>query len=325
MKWTAALFCMAISTAVSGADYDPEKRAQELTEAFYSGRTDEVWNAMEVPMQQAMGSQESLHAFYEQVTQQLGGETQLVSEKIVETQGYHVYQRISQFSKISDQIMTQWALNAEGLVGGFFVRPMKQEASNAYENYQTLTALELPFEGEWYVFWGGRDAEHNYHVYHNDQRYAYDFLVVKGGKSHTGTGTDNVDYHCWGQSILAPAAGQVVMAVNNLPDNPPGEMDPGNPAGNHVVIDHQNGEYSLLAHLQQGSVTVEAGNSVTSGQKLGLCGNSGNTTEPHLHYHLQNSPQFGQGHGLPAPFNHYKQDGQSVDRGEPIKGQSISR
>ena len=62
------------------------------------------------------------------------------------------------------------------------------------------------------------------------------------------------------------------------------------PAGNHVVLDLGNGEYALLAHLQRGSVRVEAGDRVRAGDVLGLTGNSGNSSEPHLHFHVQDRP-----------------------------------
>ena len=99
-------------------------------------------------------------------------------------------------------------------------------------------------------------------------------------------------------------------------------MDRANPVGNHVVIDH-GGEFSFLAHLRQGSVSVKAGDRVSAGQPLGRCGNSGNTTMPHLHYHLQTTAVFAQGAGLPAQFNDYRADGQRVARGEPQRGEHL--
>ena len=93
--------------------------------------------------------------------------------------------------------------------------------------------------------------------------------------------------------------------------------------GNHVIIDHQNGEYSFLAHFKQGSIAVEMGDVVKTGHLLGLCGNSGNSTEPHLHYHLQTAPTYHEGAGLPAQFRDYVADGKSVARGEPVKGQRV--
>jgi murein DD-endopeptidase MepM/ murein hydrolase activator NlpD len=125
--------------------------------------------------------------------------------------------------------------------------------------------------------------------------------------------------------VLAPAAGRVVSAVGDVADNPrPGQKIAGAPApGNHVVIDHGKGEHSLVAHFRQGSLAVREGQKVKAGQLLGLCGNSGNSSQPHVHYHLQTGKRFGEGLGLPAFFNGYEADGEPVARGEPQRGQVV--
>src|SRR3546814_2633745 len=90
------------------------------------------------------------------------------------------------------------------------------------------------------------------------------------------------------------------------------------------MLDLGHGEYAMLAHLRRGSVAVEAGQQVAAGDELGRCGNSGNTSEPHLHLHLQDAPKFGEGNGLPVFFEHYTANGQAVERGEPVKGQTVA-
>ena len=120
------------------------------------------------------------------------------------------------------------------------------------------------------------------------------------------------DYAGWGRPILAPAAGTVIQARNDRPDQPKdGESDPayyapeypdGGDVGNHVVIDHGHGEFSLLAHLRSGSVRVRPGERVTQGQQLGELGNSGDSTGPHLHYQLQDGPRWEFADGLPVRF-----------------------
>jgi murein DD-endopeptidase MepM/ murein hydrolase activator NlpD len=175
------------------------------------------------------------------------------------------------------------------------------------------------------VVWGGKTMEQNYHVIARDQRFAYDILMTKGGATHEGDGRKLTDYYCYLQPIVAPAAGTVVTAVDGIPDQAPGEMNPAQKAGNHVILDHGNGEYSLLAHLHRGSVRVKPGQKIAEGDTLGLCGNSGNTSEPHLHYHLQNGPTFGDADGLPAQFVDYVADDKPVARGIPVHGQIVRR
>ena len=123
-----------------------------------------------------------------------------------------------------------------------------------------------------------------------DQRHAWDILVWRNGGTHRGDGKRLTDYWAFGRPILAPAPARVIEAVDGLPDNVPGHMDPQHAAGNHVVLDLGHGEYALIAHLRHGSVAVKVGDRVRTGQLLGRCGNSGNTSEPHVHFHVQDGP-----------------------------------
>jgi hypothetical protein len=95
------------------------------------------------------------------------------------------------------------------------------------------------------------------------------------------------------------------------------------PLGNHIILDHGNGEHSFLAHLRKGSVRIAVGDTVAAGIVVGECGNSGNSSEPRLRDHLQTTPVFGRGEGLPAQFRGYVADGEPVERGEPVPGQRI--
>jgi murein DD-endopeptidase MepM/ murein hydrolase activator NlpD len=165
----------------------------------------------------------------------------------------------------------------------------------------------------------------NYHAEAADQRFAYDFLVVRDGRTHSGDPLRNDSYFCFGQPVLAPGSGTVVRAANRVADNVPGEMNAEQPLGNHVIIDHGPGEFSFLVHLQRGSVAVQPGQRVQSGEVVGRCGNSGHSSEPHLHYHLQNTAEFQRGEGLPAQFLDYQANGALVTRGEPTRGQVVSQ
>ena len=97
---------------------------------------------------------------------------------------------------------------------------------------------------------------------------------------------DPAVYTIFGDTIYAPCAGRVVTAVDGLEDLPVPQNDREHMAGNHVVLDC-SGVWILLGHMQQGTVAVDAGESVETGTPLGLVGNSGNSDEPHLHIHAQ--------------------------------------
>lgn len=204
-----------------------------------------------------------------------------------------------------------------------FLNLTKQLAPTRFADYQTHAALQLPFDGEWYVLWGGRSVGQNRHAVAGDQRFAYDFLVLRDRRSFSGGGEENCEYYCFGQPVYAPAAGVVIDVIDSIPDNLPGVMNPALPAGNCVILDHGESEFSVLAHLQESSPKLRKGETVRAGDLLGLCGNSGNSSEPHLHYHLQNSPTLLRAEGLPAQFLGYMANRQPVSRGEPAAGQMI--
>jgi hypothetical protein len=306
------------------ADEETLELGRELTADFQKGRMQELWDRMTEEMRQAIGGPDALGEVRATLDGQSGAEAAVLAEDVTETQGLRVYQRIAEHTEGDAPIVTQFALDADGRIAGFFVRPQAQAAASRFLEYQTKTLLRLPFEGEWHVYWGGRTPEQNYHAVDPGQRFAYDFNVQRDGASHAGEPGELSSYFCWDQPVLAPADAVVAAAVDGLPDQEIGERDPQNPAGNHVVLDFGGEEYAFLAHLRQGSVTVRRGDEIVAGAELGRCGNSGNTSEPHLHFHLQTTPVLGDGEGLPAFFEDYIADGSVVERGEPVKGQIVS-
>lgn len=315
--------------AAEVSDDGVREMGREATEALRGGveALDGLWQRMTPQMQQVFGTVETFRGLPGQVAAQLGEETAVVEESVARQAGLLVYQRISRFSKVDAEVVTAWTFDGDGRIAGFVVRPRQGErkaVDSPHTDYQLQSRLRLPFEGDWFVFWGGRTIEQNYHAIDRGQRFALDFLVLEDGTSHTGEGSRLDQYHCWGRPILAPAAGTVVTAHDGLPDQEIGSMDPANAVGNHVILDLGHDEYAVFAHLQKGSVAVAEGDRVEPGQKLGACGNSGNTSEPHLHFHLQDSPVFGEGDGLPVAFVDYLSDGERVESGEPVRGETVS-
>ncbi len=295
--------------------------------AFYKGETQALWDRFDDGMKGAMKTKGALDEFRDLVTAQAGVETQVLSETVEHKGAIAVYLRDARFDKASMIIRMTIAFDANGAIGGFGVHPAPgqkpTEAATTKLDYQTKTALRLPFSGAWKVFWGGRTIALNQHAASRGQRFAYDLVIVRGGVTHAGDGTRNSDYFDYGQTIVAPGDGVVVSVVDGIAENVPGVMDPNHAPGNSVMIDHGDGEYSLLAHMIPGSLRVKEGDHVKAGQELGKCGNSGNSSEPHLHYHLQDAAKFGEGDGLPAQFLDYTADGKRVSRGEPTRGQII--
>ncbi len=159
---------------------------------------------------------------------------------------------------------------------------------------------QLPFTGRWFVAQGGDTPNVNQHVRVPAQWYAIDFMKAGGenGRSPVRSNGGTIeDFYSWGESVLAPAEGEIVNAVDEFPDNPLGTKDAKNPAGNYVVIKAAADRFVFVAHLQKGSVAVKTGDHVQAGQLLGKCGNSGNSDAPHIHMHVQKTPVLNEGHG----------------------------
>jgi hypothetical protein len=215
----------------------------------------------------------------------------------------------------------------KGRVSGLFLSPRLGKAGippDPKANYVTKAKLRVPFDDEWWVFWGGTKVEQNYHVAHADQRHAYDIVILKKLATHRGDGKKNEDYYAFGMPILAPADGTIIEAEDGIEDNVPGKMNSRQIYGNHVVIDLGNNEFAVMCHFKKGSVLFKPGDKVKRGQAIALCGNSGNSSEPHLHFHLQDRKQLGLGAiSLPAPFSNYVANGKLVKMGEPVRGTLI--
>lgn len=191
-------------------------------------------------------------------------------------------------------------------------------------DYKTKTNLALPFKGTLLVSNGGRDPSTNNHNRPADkgpqnQLYAYDFRTETKGKEKKLE-----DFPVFGQEVIAPGNGVIIQIINGAIDCLPGERDRSVGVGNAVIIDHQNGEYSLLCHFKHNSIKVKEGDNVKQGDNLGLCGNTGNTNQPHIHFNLQNGPKMHTANALPAQFAKIIVDGEEKLNYEPTRGQKVS-
>ncbi len=157
--------------------------------------------------------------------------------------------------------------------------------------------------GRFVVGQGGNNPILNYHNAYAPQRFALDILALDGfGRRAAGIEPENLeDYVIYGTPVIAPCAGTVVEAVNDSPEMAIGETNAAQPAGNHVVISCEGVDLTL-AHMRPGTVTVAAGDTVEVGRRLGEVGNSGNTTEPHLHIHAVPAGTGTEGEGVPLTF-----------------------
>jgi murein DD-endopeptidase MepM/ murein hydrolase activator NlpD len=180
-------------------------------------------------------------------------------------------------------------------------------------------AFRLPLDGPVLVAWGGPTRDVNYHAKTASERWAYDLTVA--GDRRPGDGRELSDYAAFGLPVLAPADGVVVHAVDGWPDGAIGfRLVERNPCGNTLVLEVAPGEFLFLCHLQEGSIAVAPGDRVEAGQPLARVGNSGRSTEPHVHVHLQTTASGDLGEGIPMYFHGYRHEGRLVERGMPTGG-----
>ena len=217
-------------------------------------------------------------------------------------------------------------------------------------NYAGKTPLALPVRGKVFV-WEG----HDFYAHHlrvpfgnskvqamgiaaNSNEFASDFIYTdEQGRTYHGDPRKLENWYGYGKPIYAPGAGIVREAVNDIPDNAfkdaratgiahpklAAGQDPKD-IGNYVLIDHQDGEYSLLVHMKPGSVRVKAGDRVAQGEQIGQIGFAGDAIFPHLHYSLMEGPEDTKSWGIPAYFSHFHRilgaKSVEVDRGPVNSG-----
>jgi urea transporter/murein DD-endopeptidase MepM/ murein hydrolase activator NlpD len=156
--------------------------------------------------------------------------------------------------------------------------------------YLYYVRFSLPFLGKW-VCTQANDGEH---THQGHWRHGLDFEVQAGdGRLFTGAGEKPEDYCCYRLPVLAAADGTVAKVVDGIADNSLGEVNRDENWGNAVVLYHGPGLYSVVAHLANGSTKVREGEVVKRGSVLGLCGNSGRSPIPHLHFQLQATAHLG--------------------------------
>lgn len=190
--------------------------------------------------------------------------------------------------------------------------------------------LRLPFDGTWRVqnSPARRVPSHGTHLFATT--YAIDFVAVRGRRTagtrdwRTLLATEPPErFHAFGLPVLAPADGRVVAVHDGEPDHEARRSQPallsyaltqaararggaGALAGNHVVLELAGGGYALLAHLRRGSLLVRPGQPVAAGRPVGACGNSGNSTQPHVHLQVMDGADAFSARGRPIAFQRYR-------------------
>jgi len=203
------------------------------------------------------------------------------------------------------------------------------EADIPVEYYDQKTELIFPIAGP-FIVTSGHTYDDTNHKDEWTQWGAYDIIPLDPETHGIHTGIDRINENFYGFrriEVMSPADGVVAYARNDIPDVTTSDhLSSGIPdpvqaiGGNLILIDHENGEVSLFAHLSEGSVRVQIGDRVTQGQVIGILGATTSTGYPHLHYQLQALPYFPRGDGFPSEFENLETlPNVPGTRGRPIR------
>lgn len=166
---------------------------------------------------------------------------------------------------------------------------------------ETLVPVQLPFYGEWTVSQGYEGSP----THQGDWCYALDFVVTDDqGKTYRLPGEQLSDYYCYQLPVLAPADGLVEAIHDGVEANLIGRSNLERNWGNTIILRHGEQLYTKLSHLRADSFKVKVGDTVKRGELLALCGSSGRSPEPHLHFQVQRLPLLGAA-TIPYPLSSY--------------------
>ncbi len=248
----------------------------------------------------------------------IGLDIKLAGPKLDRDQALLVTSQVFAFNGARDTLRVRVHGNADGRAAEFAGSiPIESEfAKNKYI---------FPLRGVWYAGWGA--SFHTGHRWAIPEEFALDIAKLGAvGLTHKGDGTRFDDYYAYGADVLAAADGRVTSATNDQQEDSSAMQRPNETqeayfarlqkeqgarlakgltaiTGNYVMIDHGKNEYSLYAHLQPGSVGVHVGDQVKAGDVIGKLGSSGNSTEPHLHFHVCDKSDPLMCAGIPANFS----------------------
>ena len=159
------------------------------------------------------------------------------------------------------------------------------------------------------------------------EMFAVDYIRLSDGRFYEGAGTENAEWFGFGAPIRAVTPGKVVTAIDDRPDVPPFIQPnptvgaPSQFGGNTVMVKIRPGVFAQYSHLQPGSVDVGVGERVRTGERLGLLGNSGNTSGPHLHFAITDGRNPLSSNSLPFEIDRFRLEGTAA--AGPVPGQLV--
>lgn len=318
MRIVSILFFLIFGLTLSAQEQDRYRRVADVfMEAYNAENYDRIFGMFDSVMQQGLSLEKTYDFLGEQIRTAVG---EIQKMEFYRNQGAaHIYK-----TTFEDGIMDVLiSVDDKNRLNGLYLKPHVPTDSQYPKLERNVTSMMLPFKGTWFVFWGGELENQNYHMGNIHQQYAYDLLRVENGASYAGDPTKNESYLAFGREIIAPCDGTIVLAIDGVPDNKPGELNPIHVTGNTLVLKTNAGEFILFGHLKEGSIAVHKDQEVLQGTYLAQCGNSGNSSEPHLHLQLQNGRDFHKATGGRLLFDNIVVNGMLKTDYMPIKEEFI--
>jgi hypothetical protein len=249
----------------------------------------------------------------------LGKQTTLADNRVVPPKGAILLgQRYFVFSGAPEQLRVRAVGHrSDGA-------PVNVEAALPISMKGSVVEYDFPLAGRWYIAVG--QGLHNPHRWVVPEEFAYDIVKLGANSStHRDAGAKRSDYYAYGETIHAAADGTVAAVQDSISETDTNLQQPGETAkvyqtrvlamqdeilakgvlaaaGNYIFLEHNSGEHSFYAHLQPGSLLVKAGERVKRAQPIARLGHSGNSTEPHLHFHVVDGPDPLLSAGIPVRF-----------------------
>lgn len=241
-----------------------------------------------------------------------------VSDTLQSGEGLIIMQETLLFDHIPDELLV--SISGMTSDGTNVINSKKIEV----ENYKSKNSYIFPLKGSWFTAAGPSLIGH--HRWGTIQEFALDFIKLgKNLRTYKDKGENLTDYYAYGQPVYAIGDGVIVSVVNGISESTDNIKKPSETeteymqrvkpfqeelmrkgfkyvSGNHVIIRHENNEYSSYFHLKNGSVLVKEGDSTKQGQVIAKLGHSGNSTEPHLHFHISNGKDIAYSRSLPVQF-----------------------
>lgn len=180
-----------------------------------------------------------------------------------------------------------------------------------FPNEEESYLIELPVRGTWMAVHAGGSVATNYHNAIKAQKYAIDIVKTnQEGRFYTNKGSELKDVFSFGEPVYSPVDGVVVAMIDTLPNTEItlAPSDSLNPAGNHVILEFETDRYLFLAHLEHYTISINIGDTIRAGDFIGNIGNSGNTSWPHLHMHIQDLPMIDNRNATGYPFRFKKME-----------------